>query len=89
MVNLSTLIEFFTNWILALGELWDFFNTPLSYSLEPLMLSFPPFAVVNGILSILGLYDLTLIEFAFSVGLVTVITLKLIKFFLSFIPFLY
>lgn len=89
MPNLLSLSSIFTNWLISLNDLWDFINTPLSYSLEPLMIAFPPFAVVNGVLSIFGAYNLTLLEFIFVFGLSTILALKLVKFILSFIPFLY
>ncbi len=67
--NIFNLIDIFYGWLAVLNELWTFFNTSVGYHLEPLMISYPPLVFVGGALKLLGLYNLTVLEFALGAGL--------------------
>ena len=69
MVNITNLVEIFAKWILALQELWDFFNTTLNDFIVPIAMSFPPVSLVWGFFNLLGLGNLTLLEFILGAGL--------------------
>lgn len=69
MVNISMLVEIYANWIVVLQELWDILTSTLNSYLEPLAMTIPPISLVWGFFNLLGMGNLTLLEFMLGAGL--------------------
>ena len=85
MVNIPTLVEIFTTWVLMLQELWDVLTSSLNSILEPLAISIPPVSLVWGFFNFLGLGNLTLLEFMLGGGLFLYISYQFIIWILNLI----
>lgn len=85
MFSIVRFNEIFVWWLDSLHDFWDILITPISYTLEPLVISFPPFAFLGGILKLTGFYDLTLLEFMLTVGLTLYVTYQLFIWILNLI----
>ena len=85
MVNIPVFVEIFTTWILYLQELWNVLTSSINSLLEPLALTIPPVSLVWGFFNILGMGNLTLLEFMLGAGLFLYLGYQLIIWILNLI----
>ena len=77
-MTITNLVNIFTSWLLTLQDLWNTMTTPISYFLEPLIISNPIFSFVGAFLKVTGFYNLTLVEFMLGAGLALYIGYQLL-----------
>lgn len=85
MVNISRLVDIFTNWIVSLQDLWNLLNMTVRSVVEPLMISFPPFSAVGVILKIMGVYEFSILEFMLGAGLAIYVGYQLVTWLLNLV----
>lgn len=70
MIRITYLVEIFTQWLLALQNLWSIIISPMSTYIEPLLMVHPGFLALGSVLKLMGVYNLTLLEFMLGSGLI-------------------
>ena len=83
LINVSSLVNIYANWILALQEFWGFLNTNINYFLEPLAVSFMPFQVVYVLFKLTGIGSYTFLEFILGGGLLIYVGYQFISWLLD------
>ena len=86
MIELSTLVDIYSNWIIALNGVWTWLNTDLSlFSQHINPNDFVDYPLFQSVILLFGFSNFSILELMLGAGLSFYLSYRVIKFFLDLV----